>query len=220
MRNVPAAVLRFARAAQIAAACVVMALLLPMTALAGAGGNGSGKGNATSPLPAAQATALMNASTGSTAEAVRPASVGEVLAASVQPGSETQGAAPAVAMAATTGALTAATATYCWEVDSGWEWGTIPYEQDLDDITYWCAAYGSHITYVDTVVNASSRWLCDSSDGPNIIIGGGVGYSYVVERVYGNWSCPTVIPWVTLHSNHYLDTSFNDWGNSSQVDSG
>jgi hypothetical protein len=38
-------------------------------------------------------------------------------------------------------------------------------------------------------------------------------------RSSAGFSCPTVIPWVTLHPSHYEDIARNSWGSTSEVGS-
>jgi hypothetical protein len=114
----------------------------------------------------------------------------------------------------------AAAAAYgCESNVSGWHWGTWPYDQNITDVTYWCAVYGVAITYKTTSVTATGT-LCGTDWTSSALIGGGIGFTWFTMRASAQWACPTAIPWVTLHPSHYLDTAHNAWGNSEQVRSG
>jgi hypothetical protein len=173
------------------------------------------------PLVQAQAQALATApaavASGSETRAVSPQ---EALAAAglagatvtVAPGlslRQAVGLAPAVS----TAAVTACSANAAWH-----EWGTWPYQQRITDTTYWCAVYGSHITYRSSSV-AGSGTLCGTSWTTSQLVSGGIGYSWFVMRSSAGFACPTVVPWITLHPSHYLDVSRNAWGSTAEVGS-
>jgi hypothetical protein len=127
---------------------------------------------------------------------------------------------PAASTSAAVTAIPAAeTSAGCASTQSGWHWGTWPYDQQIADITYWCAIYGVMITYRSTSVTASGT-LCGTAWTASQLASGGVGYTWFVTRASAGWNCPTVVPWVVLHPSHYLDTAHNDWGNSEQVGTG
>jgi hypothetical protein len=181
-----------------------------------------GGGNS-APLPQVQAQAAMSSGSVSTGVATQQVLPAVVAAAAKQPGAVTLGVIPSAdgtipATASAAAAPMDATAVSCWAVNSGWTWGTSPYNQHLNDLTYWCAHYNAAITSVSLIPSASSL-LCDSSASGGLI-GGGVGFRYVDEQVNGSWGCPTVIPWVTLHTSHYLQTSHNSIGSSQQIGAG
>jgi hypothetical protein len=180
-----------------------LALLVPATASAKHGPP------AAKPLPQAEAEALVGAtadvSSGSETRAVSPQ---EALAAAGLPGALVVGVAPAEATAAT-----ACSANAAWH-----QWGTWPYEQRITDTTYWCAVYGGQITYRSSSVSATGT-LCGSNWTTSQLISGGIGYSWFVIRSSAGFSCPTVIPWVTLHPSHYEDIARNSWGSTSEVGS-
>ena len=114
----------------------------------------------------------------------------------------------------TTTAATGCSANLMW-----YEWGTWPYQQRISDTTYWCAVYGDHITYTSSTTNGSGT-LCGTSWTSSQTISGGIGYSWFVNRASAGFSCPTAIPWVSLHPSHYEDTSRNAWGSTSLVGAG
>lgn len=113
----------------------------------------------------------------------------------------------------------AAAAVACSANDQHWSWGTWPYEQKLSDTTYWCAAYGDHITYTSSTPSATGTF-CGPNWTSSGIISGGIGYSWFVVRSSAGWTCPTVIPWVSLHPSHHLDVSRNAWGSTQVVGAG
>ena len=39
-------------------------------------------------------------------------------------------------------------------------------------------------------------------------------------RSSAGFSCPTVIPWITLHTSHYEDINRTDTGGTKEVNSG
>ncbi len=198
--------------------CIVSALALAITALASAN---HGKKGGDGPLPQAQAQAAITAGSASDGVSTQSVSPAVVAAAAAQPGVVTLGTAPAsdgtVPDAAAIAPM-AADYVSCWAVNSGWTWGTWPYNQHINAQTYWCAHYNAGITSISLSPSASSQ-LCDSSASGGVV-GGGIGNRYFVEEARGAWSCPTDIPWVNIHSNHYLQTAHNSIGSSSQVGAG
>jgi hypothetical protein len=109
--------------------------------------------------------------------------------------------------------------TVCWANAAWHEWGTWPYQQRITDTTYWCAIYGSRITYRSSSVTGSGT-LCGTSWTSSQLVAGGVGYSWFTMRSSAGFSCPTAIPWLVLHPSHYEDIARNDWGSTSTVRSG
>jgi hypothetical protein len=104
--------------------------------------------------------------------------------------------------------------------NSAWhEWGTWPYQQRITDTTYWCAVYGDYITYTSSTSNGSGTF-CGTSWTSSQLISGGIGYSWFVTRSSAGFTCPTAIPWVSLHPSHYEDVARNAWGSTSEVGSG
>lgn len=179
-------------------------------------------------LPEAQAQALINAPAAipSGGSVTRAVSAQEALAAaslpgasvSVAPGLSLQdavGLAPVRSLSAVRrAAYTGCAANAAWH-----EWGTWPYEQRITDTTYWCAVYGDHITYTASSATGSGT-LCGTEWTSSQTISGGIGYSWFVTRSRAGFSCPTVIPWITLHPSHYLDISRNAWGSTAEEGSG
>ncbi len=178
------------------------------------------------PVPQAQAQALIDAAapaqSGSLTRAVSPQ---EAVAAASLPGAtvsvapglsvlQAVGLAPAVSTFAVTPAFTACSANAAWH-----EWGTWPYQQRITDTTYWCAVYGDHITYTSSTATGTGT-LCGTDWTSSQLISGGIGYSWFVVRSRAGFSCPTVIPWVTLHPSHYMDVSRNAWGSTAEVGNG
>ena len=217
---------RSAAAVVVSLFAVVSTVILTSTASAGG----------PQPLPQAQAQALIEAPAAVQSGSVtRPVSAQEALAAasvagavvSVAPGvslTQAMGLSPAVSLAATAAAVvrpvgTTTSAVAC-SANAAWhEWGTWPYQQRVTDTTYWCAVYGDHITYVSSSATGSGT-LCGTDWAKSQQISGGVGYSWVVVRSSAEWACPTVIPWVILHTTHHEDVSRNAWGSTAEVGSG
>jgi hypothetical protein len=130
---------------------------------------------------------------------------------STSPSGESTSATPIVGPIGTTIAATACSANSQWA-----EWGIWPYQQRITDTTYWCAVYGARITYTSSST-AGTGTLCSTGWTSNQIISGGVGYSWFVNRASAGFSCPTAVPWVSLHPSHYEDTSRNAWGSTQLI---
>jgi hypothetical protein len=107
----------------------------------------------------------------------------------------------------------------CWADQGWWGWGTWPYEQKITDTTYWCAVYGSRITLRTSSVTAGGT-LCAVNWRSSQLIGGGVGFPTFTMRSSAGFSCPTVIPWITLHPTHHLDILRTDRGAASITGAG
>ena len=212
-----------------------MIMLVAVAALAVPLGAAANRRRAPRPLPQAQAEALVAApSLEASGSATRAVSAQEALAAAALPGAtvstapgltlpQAVGLAPALSassVASTTGAFAvAAAAAPACSANTAWRsWGTWPYEQKLSDTTYWCAVYGSHITYYSSTVNGTGT-ICGTGWTSSQLIGGGIGYSWFVLRSSAGWSCPTTIPWLSLHPSHYIDISRNAWGSTAEVGS-
>jgi hypothetical protein len=108
----------------------------------------------------------------------------------------------------------------CWANAAWRQWGTWPYEQRLTDTTYWCAVYGSHITYRSSSTTATGTF-CGTAWTASQLIGGGVGpgFTYFTTRSSAGFSCATVIPWVTIHTSHHQDVKRGYKGGTSFVGS-
>jgi hypothetical protein len=188
---------------------VLIPLLLALVAVsAAAAGNGHGNGK---PLDPADAQALASAPGGSLGTTVTPVSKQEALGASQLPDADT---AVAPAFASATAAVAASTG--CASYRSGWHWGIWPYDQLVYEHTYYCAVTGQYITYRSTVVTAGGT-LCSAESRDNWITSGGIGYFWMVVHAEARFSCPTAIPYVSLHPTDWLETSYNAWGNAAQV---
>ena len=187
------------------------------------------------PLAPDQAQALVTGpSPVSATSLTRRASPQEALAAASIPGATTT-VAPGMTLSQAAGVVgpiggtltttsplvkpAAADSVACESNVSGWHWGIWPYDQNITDTTYWCAVYGVAITYRTTSVTATGTF-CGTSWTSSALISGGIGANWFTMRASAGWSCPTDIPWITLHPSHYLDTSHNAWGNSDQVRTG
>jgi hypothetical protein len=164
------------------------------------------------PLDPQQAQALASTPGVALPATVRSISKDEALAAMTQPGATT-----VLADGFSTAAAAVAAATGCTAWDSPWRWGTWPYEQTVTDHTYYCAVAGDHITSRSTTVTAGGT-LCGVESRDNWIVSGGIGYFWMVVHVQARFSCPTVIPWVTLHPTDWGETAYNAWGNAGVGD--
>jgi hypothetical protein len=188
------------------------------------------------PLPQAQAQALIDAPAAVQSTSVtRPVSAREALAAGSAPGAivsvgpgmslaQAVGLAPGVSLSAAPASVvrpigTAVSAVGCSANAVTVAWGLWPYDQHITDTTYWCAVYGDHITYTSSSATATGT-LCGTSWTSSQMIGGGIGYSWFVVRSTAGWTCPTAVPWVTLHPSHHIDVSRNAWGSTSLVATG
>lgn len=107
----------------------------------------------------------------------------------------------------------------CWRDEAWWQWGTWPYQQRITDTTYWCARYGVKITLRTSSVSAGGT-LCGVSWRAAQLIGGGIGFPGFTERTSAGFACPTVVPWITLHTTHHLDVRRDDRGNASIMGTG
>jgi hypothetical protein len=172
----------------------------------------------------ALATAPAEAPSGSTTSAVDGLAV---LKASTLPGADTSieaGVSPQAAVGLVTlnqpNAVSAITPT-CWANEMWHQWGTWPYQQRVTDTTYWCAVFGSHITYRTSSTTASGL-LCGVGWRANALIGGGIGsgFPYFTNRASAGFSCQTAVPWITIHTSHYLDVRRTDTGATTQVGTG
>jgi hypothetical protein len=163
------------------------------------------------PLDAAQAQALASAPGYSLGATVTPISKADALAAMSAPGANTV---LADGFASTAAAVAASTG--CASYQSGWHWGTWPYDQTVWDHTYYCAVLGDHITSRSTTVTADGT-LCGVESRDHWIVSGGIGYFWMVVHAQARFSCPTVIPYINIHPTDWLETSYNAWGNAAQV---
>lgn len=176
------------------------------------------------PLPLDQAKALAGAPSAIPSGASLSSASGEAaLSASDLPGASTSiepDLTPAAAVGIVPFGTTAISGTQpvCWASAAWYQWGTWPYQQRITDTTYWCAVFGSHITFRTSSTTASGT-LCGVEYRANSLIGGGIGrlYPYFTNRAGAGFSCQTVIPWITLHTSHYEDVKRTDRGVTSLV---
>jgi hypothetical protein len=177
-----------------------------------------------SPIDAAAlANAPADVPSGSSTSAVDSATA---LGASTLPGAQTWiepgvSADAAVGLVAGEGGGSLTLRPICWANAAWHKWGTWPYQQRLTDTTYWCAIYGSHITYRSSSTTASGTF-CGTGWTASQLIGGGVGpgFAYFTTRSSAGWSCATVIPWVVIHTSHHQDVKRNDLGGTFFVGTG
>lgn len=135
-------------------------------------------------------------------------------------GGATDGTSGTTSLASANGsALSSLAKTVCWSNAAWKQWGTWPYQQRITDTTYWCAAYGSKITYRTSSVTGGGT-ICGLSWRASQLIAGGVGFPSFTMRSSAGFSCPTVVPWIVLHPTHYLDVRRNDVGATSLLGSG
>jgi hypothetical protein len=181
------------------------------------------------PLPPDEAQALATSPadvpTGSSTTAVDGRTV---LNAATTPGAETSieaGIAPdaAVGLAPLSegGNAISASRPVCWANAAWHQWGTWPYQQRVTDTTYWCAVFGNHITYRTSTTTASGM-LCGVSWRAGALIAGGVGrgFTYFTHRASAGFACPTVVPWIVIHTTHHEDLKRTARGVTTFVGSG
>jgi hypothetical protein len=185
---------------------VLTTMLLAAVVAAPAASAGKAK-----PLAPDQAQTLAATPGASLGTSVTPVSKQEALSAAALPGAST-----ALAGGYTSAAAAVAAATGCASYQSGWRWGTWPYDQEVYDHTYYCAVTGQSITYRSTTVTVGGT-LCGAESRDNWITSGGIGYFWMVVHAQARFSCPTAIPYVSLHPTDWLETSYNAWGNAAQV---
>lgn len=114
---------------------------------------------------------------------------------------------------------TALAPIWCWATAFWHQWGTWPYEQRVTDTTYWCAMLGKSITSRSPTVTGTGS-LCATNWTAIALISGGVGYPWFTQQSSAGFACPTVIPWITLHENRWVDVNRTDTGGTSEVASG
>ena len=205
---------------------VLLAMLLAAIA-ATLGPTGRAVAADPAPLPPDQAQALATApadTSGSTTRVVDGqtalnASADSGAATSIEPGVSAQAAVGLVPL--TEGNIISASRPVCWANAAWHQWGTWPYQQRITDTTYWCAVYASHITYRTSTTTASGT-LCGVSWRSKGLIAGGVGpgFTYFTNRASAGFSCPTVIPWITIHTTHHEDVKRTDRGVATFVGTG
>ena len=199
-------------------------LLAAMAATVGSTGRAAAADAA--PLPPDQAQALATASdtTGSTTSVVDGqtalnASAVAGAQTSIESGVSAQAAVGLVPL--TENNILSASRPVCWANAAWHQWGTWPYQQRITNTAYWCAVFGSHITYRSSSTTTSGT-LCETNWRQSQLIGGGVGpgFTYFTIRGSAGFSCPTVIPWITIHTTHHEDVKRNDRGVTTFAGSG
>lgn len=179
------------------------------------------------PLPPDQAQALATAPADTSGSTTRVVDGQTALNASAVPGAATSIESGVSAQAAVgllpliEGNIISASRPVCWANAAWHQWGTWPYQQRITDTTYWCAVYASHITYRTSTTTASGT-LCGVSWRAKGLIAGGVGpgFTYFTNRSSAGFSCPTVIPWITIHTTHHEDVKRTDRGVTTFVGTG
>jgi hypothetical protein len=112
-------------------------------------------------------------------------------------------------------AATAAAASGCWYFVVSFSWGIFPYQQKLYDHTTTCGN-GSTLTYRSTSVTHGTT-LCDGSGDYSFKTFGGVGYSSVTIEVGAYYACPTTIPYITIHTHHWMHDHYTAWGTAAAL---
>ena len=178
------------------------------------------------PLPPDEAQTLATTGTQTSGSSTSAVDGLTALNASTLPESDTAieagaSAQAAVGLAPLTEGNVLAKRPVCWANAFWRQWGTWPYQQRITDTTYWCAVYGSHITYRSSTTTASGL-LCGVSWRARQLIAGGVGpgFTYFTMRSSAGFACPTVIPWVTIHTTHHEDVKRTARGATTLVGSG
>ena len=178
------------------------------------------------PLVPDEAQALATTGTQTSGSSTNAVDGLTALNASTLPGSDTSieagvSAQAAVGLATLTEGNLIAKRPACWASAYWHQWGTWPYQQRITDTTYWCAVYGSHITFRSSTATASGL-LCGVSWRARQLIAGGVGpgFTYFTMRSSAGFSCPTAIPWVTIHTTHHEDIKRTARGATTSVGSG
>ena len=206
-------------------AALLALLLVAVTAILGSAGRSAAADPA--PLPPDQAQALATAATDTTGSTTSVVDGQTALNASALPGAQTSVETGVSAQAAVglspliEGNILSASRPVCWANAAWHQWGTWPYQQRITNTAYWCAVFGSHITY-RSVSTTTSGTLCDTSWRQTQLISGGVGrgFTYFTLRSSAGFSCQTVIPWITIHTSHHVDVKRNDRGVTTFVGSG
>jgi hypothetical protein len=215
------------RAARLAVLLAAVTAILGSAAPAFAAIDGSGGGSPPTPLPPDEAYALATAPVESTGSSTTTVDGTAVLAASSLPDAQTSiepGVSPQAAVGLVPlidGNPISPTRPVCWANAAWHQWGTWPYQQRITDTTYWCAVYGDHITYRTSTTTASGA-LCGVNWRASQLIGGGVGrgFTYFTIRASAGFACPTIIPWITIHTSHHEDVKRGDRGVTTFVGSG
>jgi len=159
------------------------------------------------PLSPTQATSAIQAPGEGGSDAVWAISQTSVINDAQQPGAVVQGAPSA--------ASTTSVPNVCWQTTFWRYWGAYPYQQRLWEARSWCAHYGFAIYYrVSHFGTGGVFSLCSGHDAQGWRTGGGIGYSWVEVRTTGNFDCPTNIPWITIHTGHWMQWRSNSNGAS------
>ncbi len=152
--------------------------------------------------------------------AARPATPAEVRRAFAHPhpGQETEGTPPADTTRTFLRRATDA-AVYCWFFEPSMTWeGWSPWSRKVTQHTYLCGQWAGAITARTTWTTADAA-LC-SHDAYNYKVGGGISYSWVYVESGGYFSCPTAIPWVTLHVRDWFRVYYVTQGGAWILESG
>jgi hypothetical protein len=163
-----------------------------------------------------EATSLAAAPGPITSTGAQAISPEEALAASNVPGAETEVLSPALAAESATDVVATAAASTCWYITWNHSHGTWPYDQHISLHTTWCGN-GSWITSRSSWTSHDET-LCDGHDAYARKILGGVGYSSVTVEGGAYFSCPTTIPWITIHTHVWEQIKYTARGSSWAVD--
>jgi len=96
--------------------------------------------------------------------------------------------------------------------------GTWPYNQETYLHVSWCGKGGRSgtITYRNMWTTHNGNLCSGYGDYANVV-SGGVGYSQITIEGGAYFSCPTTIPWVTIHKHRWMQIRFFPDGSSRAI---
>jgi len=96
--------------------------------------------------------------------------------------------------------------------------GTWPYNQETYLHVSWCGKGGrsGRITYRNMWTTHNGNLCSGYGDYANVV-SGGVGYSQITIEGGAYFSCPTTIPWVTIHKHRWMQVRFFPDGYSTAI---
>jgi len=187
---------------------VLALVVIVLVSVVGVEAAGAANATAGSPPPSLATVQAAATAPGTViSSSVRPVSVAEAVAASFQPGGDTEvsqlGPSHSIGVVVTPNESEGSPASTCWNGDIGYQWGTWPYQQVVQVNTSWCGN-GSVLTYRSTYVTTGA-YLCNGHDAFGYKIGGGVGTGSEVERTGAYFDCQTPVPYVSLHYTRQMN---------------
>jgi hypothetical protein len=93
--------------------------------------------------------------------------------------------------------------------------GTWPYGQKIYLHSSWCGKAGA-ITYWSAWTSHNTDLCSGSGDYANLI-SGGRGYGQVTIEGGAYFSCPTTVPWLTIHKHRWMQIRFFPGGSSTAI---